>query len=135
MLSGRGLVNLYHAICTADGVERRHADPADVTEAAGLGDAEALEAVRLFATCLGRVAGDLALIFMARGGVYIAGGIFQRIVPLIEPELVRDAFEDKAPHSALLREMPLFAVTETMAALVGMAAYARNPRFLSLIHI
>ncbi|KHJ53408.1 glucokinase [Aureimonas altamirensis] len=132
VLSGRGLVNLYKAICTADGKERRHADPADVTEAAGRGEAEALEAVRLFATCLGRVAGDLALIFMARGGVYIAGGIFQRIVPLIEPELVRAAFEDKAPHSALLRDMPLFAVTETMAALVGMAAYARNPRFFGL---
>lgn len=132
VLSGRGLVNLYHAICTADGAERRHADPADVTQAAGNGDAQALEAVRLFATCLGRVAGDLALVFMARGGVYIAGGIFQRIVPLIEPELVRAAFEDKAPHSALLRDMPLFAVTETMAALVGMAAYARNPRFFRL---
>ncbi len=134
VLCGRGLVNLYRAICGADGVPSRHDTPEAVTLAAATPaeDAQAAEAIQLFATCLGRVAGDLALIFMARGGVYIAGGIFQRIVPLLRTEALRAAFEDKAPHSALLRDMPLFAVTEPMAALVGLAAYARNPRFFGL---
>ena len=31
-------------------------------------------------TYLGRLAGDFALTFMARGGVYLAGGIVQKIV-------------------------------------------------------
>ena len=133
VLCGRGLVNLYRAICAADGVEPVHMEPADITEAAvARRDAPSGEAVDLFATCLGRVAGDLALIFMARGGVYIAGGIFERIMPVLKADELRRAFEDKAPHSELMREIPLFAITLPLAALAGLAAYARAPRFFGL---
>ncbi|MEF2550370.1 glucokinase [Aurantimonas sp. A2-1-M11] len=133
ILCGRGLVNLYTAICAADGTEAVHTSPAEVTEAAvNRKDAASGEAVDLFATYLGRVAGDIALIFMARGGVYIAGGIFQRIIPILKADQVRAAFEDKAPHSALMREIPLFVVTEPLAALAGLATFARTPRFFGL---
>ncbi|MEF2545959.1 glucokinase [Aurantimonas sp. E1-2-R+4] len=133
VLCGRGLVNLYRAIAAADGAEPVHTTPAEITEAAvNQKDPLSIEAVDLFATYLGRVAGDLALIFMARGGVFIAGGIFQRIIPILKSEQLRAAFEDKAPHSALMRDIPLFVVTEPLAALAGLATYARTPRFFGL---
>ena len=68
--------------------------------AAGLSgdDAQAAETLTLFATYLGRVAGDLALIFMAYGGVYLAGGISSQIAPVLKSGAFRDAFDDKAPH-------------------------------------
>ncbi|WP_372338866.1 glucokinase [Mangrovibrevibacter kandeliae] len=128
ILCGRGLVNLYQAICQADGRKPDALAPAAVTEAALTGDdRQALEAVHLFASYLGRLAGDLALIFMARGGVYIGGGIFQRLLALVDPQAMRESFEDKAPHRHLLQDMPLFVVTEPLAALVGIAAFARTP--------
>ena len=71
--------------------------------------------------------GDLALTFMARGGVYLAGGISQKILPALQKPEFRAAFEDKAPHSALLRATPTYVVTHPMAALAGLAAYARTP--------
>jgi glucokinase len=133
ILCGRGLVNLYEAICRADGIEPIRVDPAEITEAAmAPGDAQSAEAVQLFATYLGRVAGDLALIFMARGGVYVAGGIFQRLLPIVKPETLRQAFEDKAPHSALLHDVPLYVITEPLAALTGLATFARSPRFFGI---
>ena len=133
ILCGRGLVNLYRALCTADGIAPTLADPAAVSEAAiARADPHAGEAVTLFATYLARVAGDLALIFMARGGVYIAGGIFQRILPLVDAAAFRAAFEDKAPHTGLMAEIPLYAITQPLAALTGLAAYARSPRFYGL---
>jgi len=133
VLCGRGLVNLYRAICHVDGHEPAHETPAQVTDAAINGrDAASAEAVHLFATYLGRVAGDLALIFMARGGVYIAGGIFQRLIPILQAPEIRAAFEDKAPHSVLLREIPLFVITQPLAALAGLATFARSPRFYGL---
>lgn len=133
VLCGRGLVNVYRAACAADGKAPSHGDPAEVSDAAlRREDPYAVEAVDLFSTYLGRVAGDLALIFMARGGVYIAGGIFQRILPALKTDAFRAAFEDKAPHTALLREIPIFAITQPLAALTGLAAYARTPRFYGL---
>ncbi|HEY9057307.1 MAG TPA: glucokinase, partial [Aurantimonas sp.] len=123
----------YRAIAAVDGADPVHTTPADITDAAvNQKEPLSIEAVDLFATYLGRVAGDLALIFMARGGVFIAGGIFQRIMPILKTDQLRAAFEDKAPHSDLMREIPLFVVTEPLAALAGLATYARTPRFFGL---
>lgn len=128
LLCGRGLVNLYRAVAGADGKEARLSTPAEVT-AAGLegNDAIAEEALDMFVTCLGRLAGDLALVFMSRGGVYLTGGIAQKIVPALQNGRFRAAFEDKAPHSELLASIPVFVITHPMAALTGLAAYARTP--------
>jgi glucokinase len=102
ILSGRGVVNIYQAVCAA-------------------------ETLSLFATYLGRVAGDMALIFMARGGVYLAGGISQKILPALRAPAFRAAFEDKAPHSQLMATIPTFVVTHPQAALAGLASFARTP--------
>ena len=128
LLCGRGLVNIYRAVCKADGVAPGFSTPAEVT-AAGLdeGDAQAAEALAMFVTCLGRTAGDLALVFMSRGGVYLTGGIAQKIVPALKTGDFRSAFEDKAPHKALMRDMPVYVITHPLAALSGLAAYARTP--------
>jgi glucokinase len=64
---------------------------------------------------------------MSRGGVYLTGGIAQKIVPALQTGAFRAAFEDKAPHKALMREMPVYVITHPLAALLGLAAYARTP--------
>ena len=128
MLCGRGLVNLYRAVAAADGVPPRLSSPAEITAAAlSGGDAVAAEALGMFVTCLGRLAGDMALVFMSRGGVFLTGGIVQKIVPALKDGRFRAAFDDKAPHSALMRDMPVHVVTHPLAALAGLAAYARTP--------
>lgn len=128
ILCGRGLVNSYRAIATADGKEARFTTPAEITAAAlDKSDPMAVEALDFFVTCLGRTAGDLALVFMSRGGVYLTGGIAQKIVPALKTGKFREAFEDKAPHRELLREMPVYVITHPLAALNGLAAYARMP--------
>ena len=128
LLCGRGLMNIYRAVSRANGVEPVAANPAEVTSSWSDGsDPAAVEAIELFVTYLGRVAGDLAMVFMARGGVFLAGGIVQRIIPALNHPRFRQAFEDKAPHSAILRMIPTFVITHPLAALSGLAAYARTP--------
>ncbi|MBB5576783.1 MULTISPECIES: glucokinase [Rhizobium] len=128
VLCGRGLQYLYNAICKADGIEPVLTQPADITTHALAGtNAQAEETVTLFVTYLGRVAGDIALVFMARGGVYLSGGISQKILPALQKPEFRAAFEDKAPHSALLKTIPTHVVTHPLAALAGLSAYARMP--------
>ncbi|MBP1851709.1 glucokinase [Rhizobium halophytocola] len=128
ILCGRGLVHLYTAICIADGVTPKFTDPKDVTEHAEAGsDAQAMETVDLFVTYLARLAGDLALIFMAKGGVFLAGGIPQKIMHALRQPQFRAAFEDKAPHTEMMKTISTFVVTHPRAALAGLAAYARAP--------
>ncbi|WP_117192965.1 glucokinase [Rhizobium terrae] len=128
ILSGRGVVNIYQAVCAADGLQPAFSDPAEITSH-GLGgtNPQAVETLSLFAAYLGRVAGDMALIFMARGGVYLAGGISQKIVPALKGPEFRTAFEDKAPHTELMGTIPTFVVTHPQAALAGLASFARTP--------
>ena len=128
MLCGRGLVNIYRAVAAAGGAAPRFSTPAEITGAALAGeDGVAGEALGMFVTCLGRLAGDMALVFMSRGGVFLTGGIVQKIVPALKDGRFRAAFEDKAPHSELMRAMPVYVVTHPLAALAGLAAYARMP--------
>jgi len=128
ILCGRGIVNLYRAVAMADGKTPAFTQPEEITQA-GLdrSDETAAETLDMFVTFLGRVAGDLALIFMSHGGVYLAGGIAQRILPALTDGRLRAAFEDKAPHSHVMRELPIFVITHPRAALAGLAAFARTP--------
>jgi glucokinase len=128
ILCGRGLVSAYRAVAIADGKEPRFTTPAEVTAAAlERNDAVAEEALAFFVTCLGRTAGDLALVFKSQGGVFLTGGIAQKIVPALRANNFRAAFDDKAPHMAMMRGMPVYVITHPLAALAGLAAYARAP--------
>jgi glucokinase len=129
ILCGRGLQYLYHALCKVEGIEPTLREPADITTHGLAGtDKLAEETVSLFVTYLGRLAGDVALLFMARGGVYLSGGISQKIIPALKKPEFRAAFEDKAPHTAMMRSIPTYVVTHPLAALEGLSSYARMPQ-------
>lgn len=128
VVSGPGLANLYRAIAAADGRQGAAATPADIT-AAGLAgtDPAAVEALSLFSTYLGRIAGDMALVFMARGGVYLGGGIAPRIGGVLKAGAFRAAFEDKAPYRELMAGIRTAIITNPASALAGLAALVRGP--------
>jgi glucokinase len=128
ILSGRGLMNVYRAVAVASKAPVLFTTPAEVTAAAlDHSDSVAEEALTTFVTCLGRTAGDLALVFMSQGGIFLTGGIAQKIVPALKTGEFRAAFEDKAPHAALMRQMPVYVIVHPLAALSGLAAYAQTP--------
>ncbi|MCO5063869.1 MAG: glucokinase [Rhizobiaceae bacterium] len=127
ILCGRGLVNLYRAIAKADGIPPAYTQPSEITLAAlSKSDPVAVEALSLFTTYLGRTAGDLALVFKSQGGVFLTGGIAQKIVPALQEGAFREAFDDKAPHRGWMSEIPIHVITHPLAALQGLGAYARN---------
>jgi glucokinase len=128
ILCGRGLVNTYRAVAITEGRSPVFTTPAEITKAAlDKNDTVAEEALELFVTCLGRTAGDLALVFKAQGGVYLSGGIAQKIVPALKAGNFRAAFDDKAPHSEWMSEIPVYVITDPLGALAGLSAYARAP--------
>jgi glucokinase len=127
LVSGSGMLRLYRAICAADGVAPAWTTPAEVTSAAESGEPTATETLDLFAVHLGRIAGNLALAFLARGGVYLAGGIAPRIAGVLARGGFRAAFEDKYPHEDLMKGMATAIVTHDRPALAGLVDFARTP--------
>jgi glucokinase len=133
LLCGRGLVRLYRAVARTEGAEPAHLRPPDITGAAlGGADRIAIRTVSLYCRLLGRLAGDMALVFMARGGVYVGGGIAPRILPFLQEGEFRRAFEAKAPHQAVMATIPTWAITRDNPAMPGLAAFARDPNRFSV---
>jgi len=129
VLSGPGLANVYHFLQGrgAHPVTMPSPLPERITQA-GLDGSDALcaAALDLFVECLGTVAGDHALAAMARGGVYLTGGIVAKIVPKLHSPRFREAFCAKAPHSALLMRIPVRAVTSERVGVLGAARLAQE---------
>jgi glucokinase len=127
VLSGPGLVNLYRAIASLDQVEVRPRTPVEVTRAALDGSCSTCwKALDTFASFLGSVAGDVALLFGARGGVFIGGGIVPHIAPRLAATDFRERFEAKGRLQRYLAVIPVRIVTRRDAAFLGLTALARN---------
>jgi len=122
VLSGPGIIRTYRAIAASRGETPVHDSPAAVCQAALAGDATAAAAFELFFTWLGRMAGDLALIVGATGGVYIAGGIVPKYLEPLNAGPFRAAFEAKGLMADFARTIPAFVVVTKTPALIGCAA-------------
>ncbi len=79
--------------------------------------------VEAFLTILAAKAGNLALTVFALGGVYVAGGIPPRLLPLLSAERFVQTFCAKGRFAKLLADIPVHVVTNPNATLMGTAAY------------
>ncbi len=123
LLSGQGIADLFAYCRSASGRPvNRERSPAEVTEAAlGGNDPIAAWALRLFCRILGQTAGDLALVAGAHGGVYLAGGIPPRILPLLLDGEFMAGFRAKGRFSEWMECVPVSIVTDPDIGLKGAA--------------
>lgn len=87
-------------------------------------DETAVAALDLFVTAYGAFAGNMALAMLARGGVYIAGGIAPKIAAKLEDGAFIRAFTAKGRFSRLLESMPVHVVMNEHVGLYGALAEA-----------
>lgn len=130
LLSGPGLSDLHDAIRMVAGAPPTRLAPGEIIAAARAGeDKPAIEALNRFIVWLGRFAGDMALSFGARGGVYIGGGIAPRILPELQDGRFRTAFEAKGRMTPFVAPIPIHVITTGDAALTGVAAFLGGAAF------
>jgi glucokinase len=124
LLCGAGLTRIHGFVSGNAGL------PAPEVSARALAgtDAHCVEAVQMFIGILGSVAGDVALVHGATGGVMIGGGILPRLVPLLSGSSFCERFLAKEPMRALLEKMPVRLITAEHVALHGAAALYWQPR-------
>lgn len=120
-LSGPGLVNLYEALCACRRSVADACTPAEVVSRARSGaDVVSRQAVDLFCSLLGTVAGNLALTLGARGGVYIGGGVAAHLADELAQSRFRARFEQKGRFSRYLASIPTWLITDPVRpALLG----------------
>lgn len=122
VLSGIGLIAVYHAVCEREGQDAQFSCSFDIVQSGISGDNPcAVRACTEFARVLGRSAGDLALTFMAYGGVFLNGGVTRALAPFLTsydgPFAV--AFRHKGRMAEQMKQFPIYLIQDDCAALFG----------------
>lgn len=116
-LSGGGFVRVHRHLHGEDleGVE--------IVSRLSQGETKATETARLFIQLLGAVMGDLALIHLPFGGLYLIGGMARAITPWLGPLGFAAAFRDKGRFGGFMEQFGVAVVQDDYAALTGCAAH------------
>lgn len=123
VLSGRGVERVYAWLGHEEG-EPGEASAADIIAAvAEGGDTRAVRTVRVVARMLGAVAGNLALIQLPFGGVWLVGGVARAMGPHLAESGFVEAFRDKGRFSDFMGNFGVGIVEDDYAALTGSAAH------------
>lgn len=134
VLSGNGIPNILDFLMEvkdqqplAETIEKlKTQDKAMVISSMALEqkDAVCAQAMDIFVSLLGTVAGNLALSFLPDGGIYLGGGIPHKILPQLKGEVFVRRFLDKGRMRPVLEPMPVMVITNNRAALKGAAQIA-----------
>jgi glucokinase len=129
VISGSGLENIYQAVAVLEGLEMPPRNAAEITKNALSGECQlAQRSLQAFCAFLGSFAGNVALTFGARGGVYIAGGIAPRILNFLVQSEFRNRFEAKGRFQNYLKAIPTYVITHPAAALIGLKSLVEAGR-------
>jgi glucokinase len=134
VVSGPGLFNIYtflrdsgrgqESVWLSEKMDLED-PPAVISQAALEGSCElCVKALEMFISAYGAEAGNLALKFLASGGVYLGGGIAPKIIPKIERSLFMESFMAKGRLRSLLETVPVRVILNEHTALLGAARRA-----------
>ena len=127
VLSGPGLLRVYQAVCRLDGVTASLHEPAAITAAACAGtNAQAVETLQLFCGWLGSFAGDLAMLYGATGGIYVAGGFLSRMTDFMAKSSFVSRFLDKGVMRPFQQTVPVHVVDHAQLGVIGAASWLMN---------
>ena len=121
-LSGPGLLNLYRVLSGLRGTPVLLGSPEQVTaHALAHTDEAAVEALDVFCGLLGSFVGDLALLYGASGGVYLAGGILPQIRAALLASTFAERFFNKGVMRAFLQQVPVRLMEHGQLGVIGAA--------------
>ncbi len=123
VLSGRGLERVYHWL-GEEAHDPRERKAAEIMASCASGDdARAEEAARVFSRIFGTVTGNLSLIHLPFGGVYLTGGVARAFAPYLQKFGYADALRDKGRFAGFMSNFSVQVIEDDYAALTGCAAH------------
>ena len=122
VLSGRGLERVY-AWLGHEADDPREARAADIMERLAAGEDRARETARVFVKILGTVCGNLSLVHLPFGGVFLVGGVARAFRDHLHEHGFAEAFRDKGRFAGFMRNFRISMVEDDDAALTGLASH------------
>lgn len=119
VLSGPGLTNI-HTFLGGEALP-----PAMIAERADAGDPRARHAFEMFVDIYGAEAGNMALRVLARGGVFLAGGIAAKNRQWFTDGRFLEAFLRKGRFRDVMETMPVDLIVNEQVGLLGALRRAR----------
>jgi glucokinase len=116
-LAGRGLERLYAFVTGQEWAA------ADIMAALAAGEADARAMARIYVRLLGAELGNLALIHLPFGGLYLIGGVARAMMPYFNEMGLKAAFADKGRFAPFMANFQISVIEDDYAALTGCAAY------------
>lgn len=137
LLSGAGLENIYQfCMKREDSALQREDIPylsaSQVHARAEAGDKVAIAAIKIFVNIYGEFVGNAALLWPARGGIYLAGGIGLKLVKWMAGDDFTAFFLDKDNMRAVVEKMPVYLVLDPLLGLKGAFLCARRMALIRL---
>ncbi len=119
VVSGMGLTNI-HTFLSGEELE-----PEEIAKRADAGDPRARHTFEIFVDTYGAEAGNMALRVLARGGVFLAGGIAAKNREWFTDGRFMEAFLRKGRFRALMETIPVDVIINQEVGLLGALARAR----------
>ncbi len=120
LISGKGLVMLHRILSGREQSSR------SIVEDAERGDSGARASVETFLRTFGRIVANLSLLFDARGGVFIGGGVGTSLLNFYNSPSFTAWFENHPTYRDVLSNIPVKVVTHAVPGLVGAMQIVRN---------
>jgi glucokinase len=147
VISGRGIVAMYQYLRDTSNLSEnpeiasvvklweaqieKLVDPAALISAMAIAKTDPLSqaTMQMFISAYGAEAGNLALKILPYGGLYIAGGIATKNLPLLTDGTFIAAFNHKGRISDLMGKIPVRVILNPQVGLIGAAAQAARLGF------
>ena len=127
VLSGPGIKNIKDALESITQTSSHIKTTPDIVMAAkNKTDSLSEETLRIFARNLGSFVGNLALAVNARGGIYLGGGVLQKIGDTLCIDSLTRGLTAKGRLGTVLAGTPVHLITDETAALTGCVNYLRQ---------
>ncbi|MGF1463209.1 MAG: glucokinase [Maricaulaceae bacterium] len=122
ILSGSGLVMLHRALSAIEGARYHILSAPEITQT-GLShdDPICVRTLEVFCAVMGGFAGDAAVAYGARGGVYVGGGVAQRLATILPHSPFEARFRERGPMSGYVAGVPARLIRSQDAAFAGAA--------------
>jgi len=134
LLSGRGIFAIWEYLTEIEQKqsedwllkEMENTDPAPVISKAALEGScpVCMETIEMFNRYLAIEGANLVLKLKATGGLYLAGGIAPKLLPLLKADTWKEVFEGSGRMRQLLEEVTVKVVLNEKAPLIGASYYA-----------